>query len=319
MPGPEFPTFDDKRIRFGMPGLRYGMRLPSYITDPPNLTVKTKRRHTMQVPSDPDAKETLGFNAADGAAQYQASLPLKANLHDAILADAQANSDARRGYAAADAKCRVSTSKLRIGRDNAKSWLTIAKNLLTPTLGKKPCAAWTEAGWSDQSIAIPQSEDQVAYVLGEVRRPGVLRLRSEDTLLDAIAQVGGPTPEANLSDVFIIRRVRVQPSPKQGLGKSDKKVVADQVGHFSTEDDFPDKGVVQRVNLKELISHGDYRKNYILKAGDMVYVPETGLARWNYYISQISPTVQMVNVAASAGANLKYMKSALPAVLGIGN
>ena len=165
MPEPEFPTFDDKRIRFGMPGLRYGMRLPSYITDPPNLTVKTKRRHTMQVPSDPDAKETLGFNAADGAAQYQASLPLKANLHDAILADAQANSDARRGYSAADAKCRVSTGKLRIGRDNAKSWLTIAKNLLTPTLGKKPCAAWTEAGWSDQSIAIPQSEDQLMPML----------------------------------------------------------------------------------------------------------------------------------------------------------
>ena len=168
-------------------------------------------------------------------------------------------------------------------------------------------------------VFIPQSEDQVAYVLGEVRMPGVLMLRSEYTLLDAIAQVGGPTPEANLRDVFLIRRVRSQATPNQGSGKSDKNVIADQQGHFGTTDDFPDKGVVQRINLKELISHGDYRKNYVLKAGDMVYVPETGLARWNYYISQISPTIQMINVAASAGSNLKYIRSGLPAALGVGN
>lgn len=148
-----------------MPGLRYGVRLPSYITDPPNLTVKQKGRHSMQTPTDPDAKETLGFNAADGATQFQASLPLKANLHDDILADAQAFSDARRGYDSADAKCRTATGNLRIGRDNAKSWLTSAKNLLIPTLGKKPSAAWTEAGWSDQSLAIPQSEDQLMPML----------------------------------------------------------------------------------------------------------------------------------------------------------
>lgn len=119
----------------------------------------------MQTPSDPDAKETLGFNAADGAAQYQASLPLKANLHDDIFADAQAFSDARRGYDAADAKRRVATGALRIGRDNARSWLTSAKNLLLPTLGKKPSAAWAEAGWNEDSLAIPNGEDKLMPML----------------------------------------------------------------------------------------------------------------------------------------------------------
>ena len=148
-----------------MPGLRYGMRLPSYITDPPNLTAKPKGRHTMQTPTSPDLKETMGFNAADGAKQYQASIPLKANLYADILADAQAYSDSRRGYDSADAKCRIATSNLRIGRDNAKSWLTGAKNILTLTLGKKPSAGWNEAGWSDQTLAIPNGEDNLMPML----------------------------------------------------------------------------------------------------------------------------------------------------------
>jgi hypothetical protein len=119
----------------------------------------------MQLPSDPDVKETLGFNAADGATQYQDSLPLKANRHDDIFADAQAYSDARRGYETADAKRRVATSHLRIARDNAKSWLSIAKNLLLPTLGKKPSAAWAEAGWNEDSLAIPNGEDKLMPML----------------------------------------------------------------------------------------------------------------------------------------------------------
>jgi hypothetical protein len=80
MPGTEYPIWGDKRLKFGMPGLRYGRPLPSYITHPVDLTHRL-RRHDMQLPSDPDAKETLGFNAADGVQQYEASLPLLANTH----------------------------------------------------------------------------------------------------------------------------------------------------------------------------------------------------------------------------------------------
>src|SRR5437867_2124292 len=123
MPDPEMPTWGDKRLRYGMPGLRYGRRLPSYITNPPNLSVKPKGTHHMQTPSDPDQKETLGFNAADGATQYQDVLPLKANRHDDILPDAQAYSEARVAYDGAVSVVRTATTNLRIGRDNARSWL----------------------------------------------------------------------------------------------------------------------------------------------------------------------------------------------------
>ena len=40
-------------------------------------------------------------------------------------------------------------------------------------------------------IFIPQSQDQIAYVLGQVRSPGVLVLRSQMTILDAVMSAGG--------------------------------------------------------------------------------------------------------------------------------
>ncbi len=164
---PEYPKWDDRRykLRFGMPGLRYGRPIPSWITDPPNLNLKFKGRHAMQLPSDPDAKETLGFNAADGAQQYQDTLPLKANRYDDTEPDAAAYASGRQKYDKADKKRRAAYANLRIQRDNAKSWLGIARGLLTPALGKKPSAAWAEAGWSDQSLAIPNGEDKLMPML----------------------------------------------------------------------------------------------------------------------------------------------------------
>ena len=54
-------------------------------------------------------------------------------------------------------------------------------------------------------IYIPQSLDQVAYVMGEVMAPGLLHLRSTMTLLDAIMTCGGPTEDAIESKVYLIR------------------------------------------------------------------------------------------------------------------
>ena len=164
---PEYPKWDDRRykLRYGMPGLRFGRPIPSWITDPPNLNLKFKGKHTMQLPDDSDAKETLGFNAADGAQQYQDIIPLKTNRYDDIEPDAAAYASGRLKYDKADKKRRAAYKNLRIQRDNAKAWLGIAKNLLTPTLGKKPSAAWTEAGWSDESLAIPNGEDKLMPML----------------------------------------------------------------------------------------------------------------------------------------------------------
>jgi len=125
-------------------------------------------------------------------------------------------------------------------------------------------------------IFIPQSEDQLAYVLGEVKTPGVVALRSELSVVDAIMNAGGPTKGANLRDVFLVR---------QSSGK----------------------GVVERINLKELIGRGNYSKNYALRDGDMIYVPETGLSKLNYFSSQLTPFFTIMGIAVNAITGLGFL------------
>lgn len=134
-------------------------------------------------------------------------------------------------------------------------------------------------------IFIPQSEDQLAFVLGEVRSPGVIPLRAELTVLDALMTVGGPTKSANTKDIFLIRQV----------GK---------------------KGVVEKINFRDLIAKADYSRNYVLKTGDMIYVPETGLSKLNYFTSQIAPAFTLVGVTANTITGLGLLNGLSAALYG---
>ena len=42
----EYPKWGDKRLRYGLPGLRWNRPLPSYLTDPPLITPDTPRMLT---------------------------------------------------------------------------------------------------------------------------------------------------------------------------------------------------------------------------------------------------------------------------------
>jgi len=125
-------------------------------------------------------------------------------------------------------------------------------------------------------IFIPQSEDQLAYILGEVVTPGVLALRSEMTLLDAIMASGGPTKGANLNDIFLVRT-------SEG------------------------KGAIERISLNHILSKADFRKNYALRDGDLIYIPQTGLSKLNYFATQIQPWFSIIGLSASTAASIGFL------------
>jgi len=124
-------------------------------------------------------------------------------------------------------------------------------------------------------IFIPQSEDQVAYILGEVPRPGVLVLRSQMTLLDAVMQSGGPTLNADQTKVFLVRSVGGQ-------------------GH------------VVQIDMRDMITRGDLRHNFVLKDGDIVLMGRSGMGSFNTFITQLMPGMRAVdftiNTAEAFGA-----------------
>jgi polysaccharide export outer membrane protein len=92
------------------------------------------------------------------------------------------------------------------------------------------------------TVIVMEANSFKVYVSGQVKTPGVLRLRAETSIAQAISMVGGFTDWANQSKIIVIR-------------KEDGK-----------EKRFT-------VNYKKIISGKDLKSNIILKSGDTIIVP----------------------------------------------
>jgi polysaccharide biosynthesis/export protein len=107
----------------------------------------------------------------------------------------------------------------------------------------------------NDTVYIPDSDDQLVYVLGEVRTPGAYRLTPNMSFLDALSLAGGPTKDAAESKLHIVR---------QG------------------------QEIEQEFSFKELLKSGS-KLNYSLNEGDIIFVPRRGLAKTGYVLERLSP------------------------------
>jgi polysaccharide export outer membrane protein len=92
------------------------------------------------------------------------------------------------------------------------------------------------------SVTVTEANSYKVYVSGQVRTPGVYRLRSETTLLQIIPIAGGFTDWANQKKILIIRRE----------GGREKRIT---------------------INYKNIVNGRDPDSNIILEAGDTIIVP----------------------------------------------
>jgi len=104
-------------------------------------------------------------------------------------------------------------------------------------------------------VYIPDSGDTSVYVMGAVPRPGAYRLTPDMSLLDALAQAGGPNEDAAAQEIAIYR---------------------------------PSKQAIEQVPLKSLLN-SDRRVNFALEEGDIVYVPKSTMAEVGYVLRQLAP------------------------------
>ena len=92
------------------------------------------------------------------------------------------------------------------------------------------------------SVMVMEANSFKVYVSGQVKTPGVLRLRTETSLAQALSMVGGFTDWANQSKIIIIRKEN---------GKEKRFTV----------------------NYKKIIQGKDLNSNITLKRGDTIIVP----------------------------------------------
>lgn len=107
----------------------------------------------------------------------------------------------------------------------------------------------------EDTLYIPDSDDQMVYVMGEVQRPGAVRVTPEMTFLSALAQAGGPKDDARTGKIRLVRT---------------------------------SEGIEREFNLKDFYRSGK-TPNVTLQDGDVLYVPRSTLGNVGYVFQKLGP------------------------------
>jgi len=129
-----------------------------------------------------------------------------------------------------------------------------------------------QGDWSENAIlnngdtifipSLAQSKRRV-YVLGDVKKPGIVEFSGDINFLDAISKSGGFGDTAYLKDIRIIRAGRDHPE-------------------------------ILPVAFNRFMTMGDLTQNVALQDKDVIIVPRSPVGNWNHYIQQISPTLDLL-------------------------
>jgi polysaccharide export outer membrane protein len=114
-------------------------------------------------------------------------------------------------------------------------------------------------------VFIPDSSDTSIYVLGQVVRPGSYRLTPRMTVLDALAQAGGPTEDAKPEKIGLYR-----------------------AGSNSVEE----------IAFAELINPAR-AVNFTMEDGDVLFLQRSGLGDLGYFMRQISPSLSVLTTGVA--------------------
>jgi len=132
---------------------------------------------------------------------------------------------------------------------------------------------WRENAIIDEgdTIFVPslsQSKHRV-YVLGEVKKPGIVDYIGNISFLDALSKAGGLGKSAYTQDIRIIRQNR-------------------------------DRPLILPVAFNRFMEQGDLTQNPQLMNRDVIIVPAEPIANWNRLLAKLTPTLNTVISGSSA-------------------
>ena len=111
-------------------------------------------------------------------------------------------------------------------------------------------------------VFVPDAGTQLAHVLGEVEAAGAIELGNGISLVESISKAGGPTEDADLRMVFLVRRKL----PGQYNGP-------------------------MRADMKRMLETGDRAEDVPLEDGDIVFVARNDIADVGYVLQNMQVLV----------------------------
>jgi polysaccharide biosynthesis/export protein len=100
-------------------------------------------------------------------------------------------------------------------------------------------------------VYVPDPDEELVYVMGQVKNPGPYPLTANMSFLEALSRAGGPNDNAQQGKIVLAR-----------------------------------KNTEQVIDLESFVQNGS---NSQLEAGDIVYVPKSGIAKVGYVLQQLNP------------------------------
>ena len=120
---------------------------------------------------------------------------------------------------------------------------------------------------------IDNKKEQTVRIIGAVEKPGRYKFSADMTILDILAESGGPTATAYLEKIMVVNISRSQ----------------------------TEENISQAFDLEEFIEHPDFTKLPLVRVGDTIFVPDVSQSNWNVFMANVKDMLSVVSLVAIVG------------------
>lgn len=120
---------------------------------------------------------------------------------------------------------------------------------------------------------IDNKKEQTVRIIGAVVKPGRYKFSSNMTILDILAESGGPTQAAYLEKIMVIN-----------ISKSKAE-----------------ENVSRVFDLESFIEQPDFTKLPLVRLGDTIFVPDVSQSNWNVFMANVKDMLSIVSLVAISG------------------
>ena len=120
---------------------------------------------------------------------------------------------------------------------------------------------------------LDNKKEQTVRIIGAVEKPGRYKFSSDMTILDILAESGGPTQTADLENIMVVNISRSQSE--------------ENVSHV--------------FDLEKFIEHPDFTTLPLVRVGDTIFVPDVSQSNWNVFMDNVKDMLSIVSIVAIVG------------------
>jgi protein involved in polysaccharide export with SLBB domain len=120
---------------------------------------------------------------------------------------------------------------------------------------------------------LDNKKEKTVRIIGAVENPGRYKFNADMTILDILAESGGPTQTAYLEKIMVVNISRSQ----------------------------SEENVSRVFDLEEFIEHPDFTTLPIVRVGDTIFVPDVTQSNWNVFMDNVKDMLSIVSLVAIIG------------------